>query len=128
MKIFSAITLSSFMILNIYDKHKWHTGKARDFSFIRMRARPNFSSFLTWTIVLTGRYCMAASDQQLIQTNQQKSALLIKLSTIYIVYHTVSTRHYVRNTSNIEAQFSDEYFQEWNEEWRWPVSVINKDE
>ena len=88
MKLFSAITLSWFTILNIYDKHKWHTGKGRDFWFIRMRTRPNCSSFLTWTIVLTSRYCILASDPELIQINQQQSALSTKLSTIYCLSHS----------------------------------------
>jgi hypothetical protein len=54
---------------------------------------------------------MAGSDPQLIQTNQKQSALLIKLSTI----NCLSQRKY-QHTSNIEAQFSDEHFQNWNAE------------
>jgi hypothetical protein len=42
----------------------------------------NGKQFLTWNVVLTSRYSMAAFDRQLIQTNPQQSALSIKLSTI----------------------------------------------
>ena len=45
MKIFSSVTFSWFMILNIYHKNNWHTDKGRDF-FVYQNDRPNFSSFL----------------------------------------------------------------------------------
>jgi len=110
MKIFSAITLPSFMILNIYDKHKWHTGKGRDFWFISITARPKFNSFLTWTIVLTSRYCMVASDPQLIQTNQQQSALLIKLCTAYCQsqnkYQTLCTAYLIYRSTILWWMFT----------------------
>ena len=63
MKIFSTITFSWFMILNIYEKHKWRTGKGRDFWFTRMTGRPNFSSFLHQAIKdLTTCKCYTVSD------------------------------------------------------------------
>ena len=42
----------------------------------------NGKQFLTWNIVLTSRYSMAAFDRQLIQTSQQQNTLLIKLRSI----------------------------------------------
>ena len=135
MKIFSAITFSWFMILNIYGKHKRLTGKGRDFWFIRMRGRPNFSSFLHQVIKeLTTRECYAVSDMNHSSHQQvfygslwpiSNSALLKKLSTIYCLsqskYQILCTA-YLKHKSTFFWRIFSEL------EWRvMMTSVIHKD-
>jgi len=38
------------------------------------------------------------------------------ITLLYTLDHKASTRYYVQHTSNTEAQFSDEFFQNWNAE------------
>ena len=65
----------------IFGLSEW-LGDQISFPFCTNQPHGNGKQFLTWNIVLTSRFSMAAFDRQLIQTSQQQNALLIKLSTI----------------------------------------------